>query len=123
MTAIFAFAGPLSEHRRSLALLAVSTREERGHVHANALLVVAKITPTQSDATNTKVRSYNDAIPGVVQARTSARKHIIVVDMYAALSANARYKTAWLDDSLHPNDAGYVALGETWYTGIKPYLR
>jgi len=89
----------------------------------NALLVVAKINPTQSDATNKKVQSYNDAIPGLVQARTSTGKHIVVVDMYAALTANASYKTAWLDDSLHPNDAGYVVMGRTWYAGIKSYLR
>jgi lysophospholipase L1-like esterase len=89
----------------------------------NALLVVAKITPTKTDATNTKVRSYNTAIPGLVQTRTSAGRHIVVVDMYAAITANANYKAAWLDDDLHPNDAGYVVLGQTWYAGIKAYLR
>jgi lysophospholipase L1-like esterase len=89
----------------------------------NALLVIAKITPTQSDATNTKVRSYNGAISGLVQTRASAGKHIILVDMYAALTANPSYKTAWLDDSLHPNDAGYVVMGQTWYAGVKSYLR
>jgi lysophospholipase L1-like esterase len=89
----------------------------------NALLVVAKITPTQTDATNTNVQSYNNAIPGLVQTRASAGKHIIMVDMYAALTANASYKTAWLFDDLHPNDAGYVVMGQTWYAGIKSYLR
>ncbi|MEO5770288.1 MAG: GDSL-type esterase/lipase family protein, partial [Polyangia bacterium] len=89
----------------------------------NALLVVAKITPTTTDSINTKVQSYNNAIPGLVQARTSAGKHIIIVDMYAAITANASYKTVWLDDRLHPNDAGYVVMGQTWYAGIKSYLR
>jgi lysophospholipase L1-like esterase len=88
----------------------------------NALLVVAKITPTTTDAGNTKVQSYNNAIPGLVQMRASAGKHIIMVDMYGALTANANYKTAWLDDNLHPNDAGYVVMGQTWYGGIKSYL-
>jgi lysophospholipase L1-like esterase len=89
----------------------------------NALLVVAKITPTTTDAGNTKVQSYNNAIPGLVQMRASAGKHIIMVDMYAAITANANYKTVWLDDNLHPNDAGYVVMGQTWYAGIKSYLR
>lgn len=89
----------------------------------NALLVVAKITPTKNDSINTKVQSYNNAIPGLVQARTSAGKHVIIVDMYAAISANASYKSAWLDDSLHPNDTGYAVMGQTWYAGIKSYLR
>jgi lysophospholipase L1-like esterase len=89
----------------------------------NALLVVAKITPTKDDAGNSKVQTYNNAIPGVVQMRASAGKHIVMVDMYAAITANASYKTAWLDDNLHPNDAGYVVMGQTWYAGIKSYLR
>ena len=89
----------------------------------NALLVVAKITPTKDDAGNSKVQTYNNAIPGLVQMRASAGKHIIMVDMYAAITANANYKSAWLDDNLHPNDAGYVVMGQTWYAGIKSYLR
>jgi lysophospholipase L1-like esterase len=89
----------------------------------NALVVVAKITPTKNDAGNIKVQSYNNAIPDLVQMRASAGKHITMVDMYGAFTANASYKTAWLDDNLHPNDSGYVAMGQTWYAGIKSYLR
>ena len=90
----------------------------------NALLVVAKITPTKTDATNTKVQAYNDAIPALVQTRVSAGKHIAMVDMYAAFTANASYKTALLNDDLHPNSpAGYALMGQTWYAGIKSYLR
>ncbi len=89
----------------------------------NALVVVASIAPTKTDAGNSKVQTYNNAIPGLVQMRASAGKHIVVVDMFAALTANASYKTAWLDDNLHPNDAGYVVMGQTWYAGIKSYLR
>jgi lysophospholipase L1-like esterase len=89
----------------------------------NALLVVAKITPTMSDSINTKVQSYNNAIPSLVQERASGGKHIIMVDMYAAFTANPSYKGVWLDDSLHPNDAGYVVMGQTWYAGIQSYLR
>ena len=47
----------------------------------------------------------------------------VMVDMYGAFTANASYKTAWLDDNLHPNDSGYVVMGQTWYAGIKSYLR
>jgi len=36
----------------------------------NALLVVAKITPTMDDGANTSVHAYNDAITGLVQAHT-----------------------------------------------------
>ncbi len=43
--------------------------------------------------------------------------------MYAALTANANYKTALKADNLHPNDAGYVVMSQTWYAGLKSYLR
>ena len=75
-------------------------------------------------ATNIKVQAYNDAIPGLVQTRVAAGKHIAMVDMYAAFTANASYKTALLFDDLHPNSpAGYALMGQTWYAGIKSYLR
>ncbi len=90
----------------------------------NGLLVVAKITPTKTDANNIKVQAYNDAIPGLVQARVSAGKHIAMVDMYAAFTANPNYQTDLLFDNLHPNSpAGYALMGQTWYAGIKSYLR
>jgi lysophospholipase L1-like esterase len=89
----------------------------------NALLVVAKLVPTTNDTTNARVRTYNDAIPGLVQSRAAAGKHIIMVDMYAAFTANSSYKTALMNDELHPKDAGYAVMAQTWYTAIKSYLR
>jgi lysophospholipase L1-like esterase len=88
----------------------------------NALLVVAKITPTTTDTTNARVQTYNNAIPGLVQARAAAGKHIALVDMYAAFTANTSYKTALMNDDLHPNDAGYVVMAQTWYAAIKAFL-
>jgi lysophospholipase L1-like esterase len=86
----------------------------------DALVVVAKMVPTKNDTTNTRVRTYNDAIPGLVQAR--AGKHIVMVDMYAAFTANTSYKTALMNDDLHPKDAGYAVMAQTWYAAIKGYL-
>jgi lysophospholipase L1-like esterase len=88
----------------------------------NALLVVAQITPTGTDAENLLVQAYNAAIPGLVQTRAAAGKHVILVDMYAALSANPAYRTADMADGLHPNDTGYGVLGDAWYAALAPYL-
>jgi len=88
----------------------------------NALLVVATIIPTQTDSTNTRVRTYNAAIPDVVKTRATAGKHVIVVDHYAAFSQNSSYKTALMADGLHPNTAGYAVLGRSWYGAISTYL-
>jgi lysophospholipase L1-like esterase len=88
----------------------------------NTLIVVAKLTPTSSDTTNVDVAAYNDAIPGLVGSRTAAGRHILLVDMYAAMTANPSYKTALMHDGLHPNDAGYVVMAQTWYAAIKGTL-
>jgi lysophospholipase L1-like esterase len=88
----------------------------------NALLVVAKITPTRDDGANKGVQTYNDAITGLVQTRAANGKHVTTVDMYAAITAHADYKTALTNDYLHPNDAGYAIMGDVWYAAIKDYL-
>ena len=68
------------------------------------------------------MQTYNNAIPGLVQTRVAAGKHIVVVDMYAAFTANTNYKTALMNDDLHPNDAGYMVMAQTWYAAIGSYL-
>jgi lysophospholipase L1-like esterase len=87
------------------------------------LLVVAQMVPTGNDAQNVKVRAYNAAIPGLVMTRASAGRHVISVDMYAAFTANAAYKTALMSDDLHPKDAGYAVMATTWYAALGPLLR
>jgi lysophospholipase L1-like esterase len=90
------------------------------------LLVVAQIVPQQKavpDTKNMQVEAYNAAIPGLVKARADAGKHVKMVDMYGALTANPNYSTAYLDDKLHPNDAGYAVMADTWYAAIGSLLR
>ncbi len=88
----------------------------------SALLVVAQIIPTQTDATNTRISNYNAAIPALVQQRAAAGKHIALLDMYSVFTANANYKTAWLTDNLHPNVTGYATMGDAWYNALKAVL-
>jgi lysophospholipase L1-like esterase len=123
-------------------LLAIGTNDINGNVDvANAparlgtlidlitnaapstLLVVAQIIPTQTDATNGRIQTYNAAIPALVQTRANAGKHVLLVNMYGTFTANANYKTALLVDDLHPNTAGYALMGRTWYGLIAPFLR
>lgn len=88
----------------------------------DALVVVAKLTPTADAATDVRVVTYNDALPALVTARVAAGKHILLVDMHAVVAANPNYKTALMHDGLHPNDAGYVLMAQTWYNAIKLVL-
>jgi lysophospholipase L1-like esterase len=88
----------------------------------DALVVLARITPTQDDTVNARAQTYNNAMPALVQTRVAAGKHILLVDMYAAFTANANYKTMLMNDTLHPNDAGYMVMAQTWYAAIRDYL-
>jgi lysophospholipase L1-like esterase len=81
----------------------------------NALVVVAKITPLQSN--NSRVTTYNDALPAVVNQRISAGKHLLLVDQYTGFPMNE------LADGIHPSPAGYTRMAGVWYTAIEPYLR
>ncbi len=85
----------------------------------SALLVVATIIPANG-AQNTATQTYNDAIPGVVQARAAEGKHVILVDMYAALKS---WSTSIYKDSEHPNDAGYTLMANAWYSAIGGLLQ
>ncbi len=88
----------------------------------SSLLVVAQLTPTTTDTENTRFQAYNAAIPGIVQQRVTAGKHVMLVDMYSTFTANANYKTALMNDNLHPNPTGYALMGDTWYKVIGSFL-
>ena len=88
----------------------------------SALLVVSSIIPTADNNTNQQVQTYNAAIPGLVKTRAAAGKHVVFLDNYAAFAKNANYATALMADGLHPNDAGYVILGQSFYGAIAAFL-
>jgi lysophospholipase L1-like esterase len=84
----------------------------------NALVVVAQIVPSKDDGENVDTVAYNGAIPALVKQRADQGKHVISVDMYGAFTADANYKNDYMNDTLHPKDAGYVVMASTWYAAI-----
>lgn len=81
----------------------------------NALLVVATLTPLSNASWQTTLNTYNGKIPAVVQAKVTAGKHVILVDM-------SKMPTSQLSDGVHPNDAGYAYMADVWYAAIKDVL-
>lgn len=77
----------------------------------NALVVVAKIIRLTSG----NVDSYNALIPGVAQMKVSQAKHVIVADLNGPMPMLS-------SDGIHPNQAGYNTMGDTWYAAISSYL-
>lgn len=88
----------------------------------NALVVLAQIPPTQTDATNVYVEAYNAAMPAMVAARVAQGKHIVLVDMYTAFAAVPSYQSTLFVDNFHPNASGDAILAEVFYTAVGPVL-
>jgi len=77
----------------------------------NALVVVAKIIRL----VGSNVDTYNGLIPDVVQTKVAQGKHVIVADLNAPMPMLST-------DGIHPNQAGYNTMGDTWYAAISSYL-
>ena len=96
-----------------------------------ALIVVAKLVPTSeipgsqfySAGNNQRVQTFNAALAQQMATRIAAGKHVVVVDMYAAFTANPNYKVAYMADHLHPNGPGYTVMANVWWDAISPVLK
>ena len=84
----------------------------------DALIVLAKIAPTRKDDENLRDQTFNDAMPALVKARTDMGKHVILVDIYGAFTKDTSFKTTLLANDLHPTDAGYAVMANTWWDAI-----
>nr|WP_239147753.1 cellulose binding domain-containing protein [Actinoplanes tereljensis] len=79
----------------------------------NADVFVATIIPLSSASQESAARVFNAAIPGIVQGKAGAGKHVHLVDMHAALT------TADLIDGIHPTATGYDKMAAVWYAAAR----
>lgn len=73
-------------------------------------LFVATITPESSPDLEARVKTFNAALPAIVNSK-GPRVHL--VDMYKALTV------ADLADGVHPNAAGYAKMAVVWYNALR----
>ena len=73
---------------------------------------VATIIPLANAGQETAARTFNAAIPGIVQRNRNAGKHVHLVDMHSSLT------TADLIDGIHPAAGGYDKMAATWYAAL-----
>ncbi len=74
---------------------------------------VAQITPLSNSGQEAAVRTFNAAIPGIVQSKVNAGKKVHLVNMHDALT------TADLIDGVHPTATGYDKMAATWYSALQ----
>ncbi|MES1188028.1 MAG: SGNH/GDSL hydrolase family protein [Myxococcales bacterium] len=84
----------------------------------NALVVLAQIIPLGYDPNNAVIKAYNQSLPGIVQDRAGAGKHIVLVDMSTGYSVGTMFGS----DNIHPNTAGYKFMADKWYAAISSLL-
>jgi len=73
---------------------------------------VATIIPLSNAGQEANARRFNAAVPGIVQSKVNAGKHVHLVDMHAALT------TADLIDGIHPTANGYDKMATTWFNAL-----
>jgi lysophospholipase L1-like esterase len=78
-----------------------------------AEVFVATIIPLGSSSQEAAVRTYNAAVPGLVQSKANAGRHVHLVDMHSALT------TADLADGIHPNAGGYDKMAAAWFAALR----
>jgi lysophospholipase L1-like esterase len=130
----------LSMYHPHIVLLMIGTNDLNGNVDVNnapsrlgdliddiveaspeTLVVVATIIP-MVNGNDSKVGPYNEAMVGLVDSRAAEGQHVVLLDNWAAFTADPNYANSWMGDSLHPNDAGYAVLGGSFYDAISEYL-
>ena len=78
-----------------------------------AEVFVAQIIPLANANQENAVRTFNAAIPGIVQSKAAAGKHVHLVDQHSALTA------ADLTDGIHPTASGYDKMAGVWYNALR----
>ncbi|HTJ34138.1 MAG TPA: GDSL-type esterase/lipase family protein [Dactylosporangium sp.] len=76
-----------------------------------ATVLVAKIVPALDPAIQARINAFNAAVPPALAGKARTR----LIDLSGLASSD-------LNDTLHPNDAGYAKMAVRWYTGLEPVL-
>ena len=72
-----------------------------------------RIIPLANAGQEAAARTFNAAIPGIVQSKVNAGKRVHLVDMHGALT------TADLIDGIHPTAGGYDKMAAAWYAALQ----
>lgn len=80
---------------------------------------IATIPPQRSGTPRTRVAEQIPALNQEIRA-LALRRNVFLVDIYAALNSNMNLYIG--DDHLHPTEAGFQKIAETFFDSIKQHL-
>ncbi len=81
--------------------------------HPQTKIYLSTLIPRRDDKQSVTL-NVNASLPEVVSERTQQGAKIFLVDNSAAFLANSNWATEWMSDHVHPNDAGYQVMAQTW---------
>ncbi|MCO8276214.1 ricin-type beta-trefoil lectin domain protein [Actinoplanes sp. TRM 88003] len=79
----------------------------------SADVFVATIIPIANSGQAAAARTFNAALPAIVQSKVNSGKRVRLVDMQSALT------TADLIDGVHPTAGGYDKMAAVWYSALR----
>lgn len=82
----------------------------------SATILVSTLAPLGDAQQDERVRSFNAAIPAIVNGKVAGGKDVELVDMYPALT------TGDLADGVHPSSAGYDKMATVWRSALSSVL-
>jgi lysophospholipase L1-like esterase len=74
--------------------------------------IIGTLTPDDRSFRNKRISETNSLIRQLV-----AEKGILLCDLHAAMAGSW---SSWSDDLLHPDEGGYVKMGEVWFSCLPP---
>ncbi len=75
-------------------------------------VLVSSLVPSSDPATQKRIETFNDTVPGLVETRRSTGFRIGYVDMSGVTTHD-------LADELHPKDSGYIKMANAFYDGLE----
>ncbi|GAA3138088.1 SGNH/GDSL hydrolase family protein [Nonomuraea roseoviolacea subsp. carminata] len=79
----------------------------------DADVFVATVIPLSNSGQESAARTFNAAIPGIVQSKVTSGRHVHLVDMHGRLT------TSDLIDGVHPTAGGYDRMAAAWYDALR----
>ncbi|MFI6512059.1 RICIN domain-containing protein [Streptosporangium sp. NPDC050855] len=79
----------------------------------DADVFVATVIPLSNAGQAAAARTFNAAVPGIVQAKVNSGKRVHLVDMHSKLT------TSDLIDGIHPTAGGYDKMAAAWYAALQ----
>lgn len=80
----------------------------------DAAILVSSLTTSKDAAAAKRIEQYAKSLAPVVKTRADAGRHVQLIDMTKLLDTKTDFK-----DGLHPNDAGFKKIADSWYKGLE----